>query len=71
MESILNYLKDFKGKQGLYIIRPKSQEILKLIYLKGFTYDEVAIMYNVSRQAINNTANKCLKKLKQTATTNV
>jgi hypothetical protein len=27
-------------------------------------------MYNVSRQAINNTANKCLKKLKQTATTN-
>ena len=52
-------------------LNQKEQEILKLIYLKGFTYDEVAIMYNVSRQAINNTANKCLKKLKQTATTNV
>jgi hypothetical protein len=34
METILNYLKDFKGKQGLYIIRPKSQEILKLICQK-------------------------------------
>ncbi len=52
-------------------LNQKEQEILKLIYLQGFTYDEVAIMYNVSRQAINNTANKCLKKLKQTATANV
>jgi hypothetical protein len=34
METILNYLKDFKGKQGLYIIRPNSQEILKLICQK-------------------------------------
>lgn len=31
METIINYLKDFKGKQGLYIIRPKSQELLILI----------------------------------------
>ena len=31
METIINYLKDFKGKQGLYIIRPKSQELLRLI----------------------------------------
>ena len=52
-------------------LNKKEEEILSLIYLQGFTYDEVAIMYNVSRQAINNTANKCLKKLKQTAITNV
>jgi hypothetical protein len=45
MEAILNYLKDFKGKQGLYIIRPKSQELLKLIcqklnyeYTSGIAY---------------------------------
>ena len=52
-------------------LNPKEQEILKLIYLQGYTYDEVAIMYNVSRQAINNTANKSLKKLRQTAAVNV
>jgi hypothetical protein len=34
METIINYLKDFKGKQGLYIIRPKSQELLRLICQK-------------------------------------
>ena len=43
-------------------LNKKEEEILSLIYLQGFTYDEVAIMYNVSRQAINNTANKSLKK---------
>ena len=34
METIINYLEDFKGKQGLYIIRPKSQELLRLICQK-------------------------------------
>ena len=43
----------------------KEKEIIKLIYIEGFTYDEVAIMYNVSRQAINNTANKSIKKLRK------
>ena len=46
-------------------LNKKEEEILSLIYLQGFTYDEVAIMYNVSRQAINNTANKSLKKLRE------
>lgn len=43
----------------------REKEILSLIYIQGYTYDEVAIMYNVSRQAINNTANKCIKKLRE------
>jgi len=48
----------------------KEEEILKLIYLQGYTYDEVAIMYNVSRQAINNSANKSLKKLREKVASN-
>jgi RNA polymerase sigma factor (sigma-70 family) len=43
----------------------KEKDILSLIYIQGYTYDEVAIMYNVSRQAINNTANKSIKKLRE------
>jgi hypothetical protein len=31
METIINYLRDYKGKQGIYIIRPKNKELLKLI----------------------------------------
>jgi len=51
-------------------LNKKEEDILSLIYLKGYTYDEVAIMYNVSRQAINNTANKCLKKLRENTAEN-
>lgn len=28
MEAVIDYLKAFKGKQGLYIIRPKTQELM-------------------------------------------
>ena len=28
MEAVIDYLKAFKGKQGLYIIRPKNQELM-------------------------------------------
>ena len=28
MESVIDYLKAYKGKQGLYIIRPKNQELM-------------------------------------------
>ena len=51
-------------------LNKKEEEILNLIYLQGYTYDEVAIMYNVSRQAINNTANKSLKKLREKLSVN-
>ena len=46
-------------------LNSKEKEIINLIYIEGYTYDEVAIMYNVSRQAINNTANKSIKKLRE------
>jgi hypothetical protein len=28
MENVIDYLKAYKGKQGLYIIRPKTQELM-------------------------------------------
>ena len=49
----------------LETLNDKEKEILNLIYIQGYTYDEVPIMYNVSRQAINNTANKSIKKLRE------
>ena len=48
----------------LETLTQKEKDIINLIYIQGFTYDEVAMMYNVSRQAINNTANKSIKKLR-------
>lgn len=48
----------------LDFLTDKEKEVIDLIYLQGYTYDEVAMMYNVSRQAINNLANKTIKKLR-------
>jgi hypothetical protein len=31
MQTVIDYLKAYKGKQGLYIIRPKSQELMVLL----------------------------------------
>jgi RNA polymerase sigma factor (sigma-70 family) len=46
------------------VLTDKEKEIINLIYIKGYTFDEVANMYNVSRQAINLTATKSMKKMR-------
>jgi len=51
MEKIINYLKDFKGKQGLYIIRPKSQELLRLICQK-LNYEYTSDMAYIGKAAL-------------------
>jgi RNA polymerase sigma factor (sigma-70 family) len=43
----------------------KEKEILKLVFLEGYTYNQVADMYNVSRQYANLIANKAINKLKE------
>jgi RNA polymerase sigma factor (sigma-70 family) len=51
--------------QYLSILPEKQSDILRKIYFEGYTYDEVASMYNISRQAINSNAAKSLKKIKE------
>lgn len=51
--------------QYLSILPEKQSNILKKIYYEGYTYDEVASMYNISRQAISSNATKSLKKIKE------
>jgi hypothetical protein len=55
METILNYLKYYKGKQGLYIIRPKSQEILKLICQK-LNYEYTSNIAYIGKAEITKTS---------------
>ena len=49
----------------LSILPEKQSNILRKIYYEGYTYDEVASMYNISRQAISSNATKSLKKIKE------
>ena len=47
------------------VLTERQKDILTKIHLEGYTFDEVAIMYNVSRQAANFAASKGIKKIKQ------
>jgi hypothetical protein len=55
METIINYLEDFKGKQGLYIIRPKSQELLRLICQK-LNYEYTGDIAYIGKAALTKTS---------------
>ena len=55
METVLNYLKDFKGKQGLYIIRPKSQELLVLI-CKKLNYEYTSEIAYIGKAELTKTS---------------
>jgi len=41
-----------------------QKDVIKKVYLEGYTYNEVANSYNVSRQAVNIVANNGLLKIK-------
>lgn len=51
--------------ESLSSLSKKERNILELVYIEGYTYNEVAEMYNVSRQYVNALAGKALKKLQE------
>lgn len=51
--------------ESLSYLTEKERDILKLVYIDGYTYNEVAEMYNVSRQYANALAIKAIKKLQE------
>ena len=46
------------------VLTDYQKDVIKKVYLEGYTYNEVANSYNVSRQAVNLVANTGLNKLK-------
>lgn len=52
METVINYLKAFKGKQGLYIIRPKSQELM-LSLCEKLDYEYVSEIAYIGKAELN------------------
>lgn len=47
------------------ILNEKEKNILQLVFIEGYTYNQVAEMYNVSRQYANLIAKKAIEKLKE------
>ena len=51
-------------EEHFHVLTDYQKDVIKKVYLEGYTYNEVANSYNVSRQAVNLVANTGLNKLK-------
>ena len=65
METVIDYLKAFKGKQGLYIIRPKSQELMVSLCDKlNYNYSsEIAYIGIAERTKSSHLANRAKQEM--------
>jgi len=65
MEAVIDYLKDYKGKQGLYIIRPKSQELMQAICTKlNYNYtSEIAYIGKAERTKSSHLAHRAKQEM--------
>jgi len=65
----LNTLKDILEKIGLdkgyKLLTKREKNIIVLYYLEGYKDEEIADIYKVSRQTINESRQKGIKKLKK------
>lgn len=58
-------------EEFLSVLTDRQKDIIKKIYLEGYTYDEVANLYNISRQAANFDATKGIKKIQEQFSTEI
>ena len=65
METVIDYLKAYKGKQGLYIIRPKSQELMQAICTKlNYNYtSEIAYIGKAERTKSSHLAHRAKQEM--------
>ncbi len=65
METVIDYLKAFKGKQGLYIIRPKSQELMVSLCKKlNYNYSsEIAYIGKAELTKSSHLANRAKQEM--------
>ena len=51
-------------ENGLKLLTQREQEVISLYYLEGYKDEEIAKIYGVCRQSVNESRKKGIKKLK-------
>ena len=51
-------------ENGLSLLTQREQEVISLYYLEGYKDEEIAKIYGVCRQSVNESRKKGIKKLK-------
>ena len=64
MDRLKNILQKNNLEEGLKLLTQREQEIISLYYLEGYKDEEIAKIYGVCRQSVNESRKKGIKKLK-------
>ena len=64
MSKLENTLIGMDLKEGYTHLTKREKNIINLYYLEGYKDEEIAIFYNLTRQAINYIRKKGINKLK-------
>ncbi len=64
MNTLENILREVDMERGYRLLTLRERNIINLYYLEGYKDEEIAALYDLTRQAINYIRNKGMNKLK-------
>lgn len=64
MDRLENILTNINLEKGYNLLTLRERRIISLYYLEGYKDEEIAVVYDLTRQAINYIRKKGINKLK-------
>ena len=64
MDRLENILGKVDRERGYQILTPREREIISLYYLEGYKDEEIAKIYGICQQSVNESRKRGIKKLK-------
>ena len=64
MDRLKNILGEVDMERSYQLLTPRERKIINLYYLEGYKDEEIAKIYGVCRQSVNESRQKGIKKLK-------
>jgi RNA polymerase sigma factor for flagellar operon FliA len=64
MDRLENILEEVDMERGYQLLTPREKNIISLYYLEGYKDKEIARLYGICQQSVNESRKKGIKKLK-------
>ncbi len=64
MNTLENILIEINMEKGYHLLTKRERKIISLYYLQGYKDEEIAKIYGVCQQSVNESRKKGIKKLK-------
>ena len=64
INTLENILREVDMERGYQLLTPRERKIISLYYLEGYKDEEIAKIYGVCQQTVNESRQNGIKKLK-------